>query len=281
MAGYDKLDFAKDVTHCAMIYTQPKHGIDLPLNKIPGIEDIARDNLKNAIKRINPKPEWFVIDDYVERWAMDFRKFLNRENYKKLTVRNDNKAELLDAVVNTLKSLIRVMNKEYENWHQRSLKEFLESDLSLGLYNLYTTSYIERVRAMDYVAKRLRELRQKIFIHRGNDHKISKTLTSFYSIGDEEILQALSKTLRSEITLRMYIVLINSKNIDDLFESRSVRLKGDKELAGYVDKYKEQLFRLTVALNKSGVKDSNLISPPLKSFENFGIKLQQIVAKHE
>ena len=281
MAGYDQLDFAKDITQYAIMCTQPKYGTNFLPNKIPDMEDVARENLKNAIKDIRHIPEWFVIDAYLERWTANFQRFLNRENHTKLLNNNKNKIESLDDIVNVLESSIRVMNMEFENWHKKSLKEFLESDLPLDLYNLYTTSYIERVRAMDHMVQRLYTLRQKAYSRPKNSHNTPKILTGLYGGNYKEILWALSGTLRSELTLRMYIMLINGKNVNDLFESKPIKLKGDKALAVYVDKYKENLFGLITALAKSGINDSNLISPPLQSFEDFGIKLQQMAAKHK
>lgn len=274
--NYSRLDFAKDFTLCVLVYTQPGRGINLPPTKIQNLDDVACDNIRDSIDQIHPKPEWFVMDDYLKSWKNNFKKFLLNNNHKKLLDPMRFRDTWPEDVADILGRLVKIMDDEYENWHRISMKGFFESNLPLELYNLYTISYRQRAYAMQYFEESLRTIQPEFYMHRGNNQKMKKVLYNFVE-QHKEVQQALLKTLHSEFALVFYLKLSNAEKPNDLFKNLPIISKNNDEFIRYMGEFKQNLSKLTVLMSRNRTDTIILSSPRLNAFEGLGEELRRVI----
>lgn len=299
---YDEQDFVKPALLYTLQYFQPslkkkdtsEHYmqttiIDLTPAKQPDLEKIVSSEIEFVANQISFKAEWFTVNDYLKLWKKYFKKVLDenmeiRRSFEALESDfADNPNEQFSLMIDSLDMLRLMLETSYDQWHRNIMAEFLKSTLPLELYNMYNLSYIEKISVIKSIIASLTRLRGRLYIIRANEKKIKTELKEFEKqLG--KLLDILTKTSRSEFTLRFFLRSSNASKLEDLFMTKPLTLNDDtkEKFTEYLDKFSDNLCELTNFLDKRHLNEDMMLlnSSESESFDDFDEKLREIVLKH-
>ena len=299
--NYDNQDFAKSATLYVLQHFQPnlkkkitserylkKTAIDLTPDEQPDLEKIISSEIEFVTNQVSFNAEWFTAADYLKLWKKYFTEFLNEniEIQKSLhTLESDfpdDINEQFSLMIDSLDRLRLMLKTSYDEWHRKTMAEFLESTLPLELYNLYNLSYIEKISVIKSLIVDLTQLRRKLHLVRSNEIKIRSALREFEK-RHRKLSETLTRMSRSEFTLKFFLKSNNAKELEDLFRTKPLTLNDSTEekFVEYLDKFRQDLSKLTNFLDKKYLDECmTLNSSESELFGDFDEKLRQIVLKH-
>ena len=299
--NYDKQDFAKSAVLYVLQHFQPslrkkiasKHYlkktiIDLTPDEQPDLEKIISSEIEFVANQVSFSANWFSTDDYLKLWKKYFAKFLNEhveiqeflQTFESDFPEDTN--EQFGLMIDSLTRLTFLLKTSYNEWHRKSMAEFLESNLPLELYNLYNLSYIEKISVMKSLVGDLIRLQGRLHLVRANERKIRVELTKFEK-QQRKLSGMFAKLSRSELTLRFFLRSNNAQELEDLFKTKPLTLNSNTEdkFTVYFNKFKQSLTEMTSFLDEKYLdEDMVLNSSESESFRDFDEKLRQIVLKH-
>ena len=299
---YEKYDYAKSsimyiLEHFKPHMTMTKEGpmylrkpyIDFSPDTKPDIEKMITSEILFVIDKIGFLPNWFNTTEYMQKWKKYFYDFLNEHNdLKKLIDKLESGVTLTpddeyDIIINSFKKLNEAFRNSYEVWHEKSVAEFLDSNLPFELYGLYNLSNLYRIDTLDMIVKNITEFSFHMHLSRGNSKKMDAMSNSF----DKKmriISNQLTSLTRSELIVRMFLKLKNSKTIDDLFTLIPLKLAKEDEAKfnDYLDSFRNSVQQYTgvveeVHLNKS----MELLENKEKIFLDFKNDIREILVNYE
>lgn len=299
--NYDKQDFAKSAALYVLQHFQPslkkkmesKHYlkrkvIDLTPDEQPDMEKIIHSEIEYVANHVSFKSDWFTTDGYLKLWKKYFTKFLDEHVEIQESLETfesdfpDDVNEQFSLMIDSLSRLVLMLKASYDEWHRKSMAEFLDSNLPLELYNLYNLSYIEKLSVMRSLVADLTRLQGRLHLVRANERKIASELSKFER-QNNKLSKMLSIISRSELTLRFYLKSNNAKELDDLFKTKPITLvkKSDEKFGMYLNDFRQNLFELTNFVDKKYLnEDIRLNSSKSESFNDFDEKLRQLILKH-
>ena len=298
--SYDKHEYAKSAVLYVLSHFKPnlnkksmgkhylkKTTIDLFPDEQPDLFKIIYSDIDYVTNKVGFDDDWFSIDNYLALWKKNFTKFLNehtevQESLDSFISNSNDIYEQFEMIIDSLSKLSSIMKISYDEWHQKSMAEFLDSDLPLELYNLYNISYIEKISAIRSLVGDLMRLRNMLHLVRSDERKIKNLLAKF-----EKNTNTLSKSLtelsRSELILKFYLCSKNAKNLDDFFKAIPLKLDKNSEVQFrlYFNSFRSALFTFTKSVDRKYL-DENIVlnSSKSESFIDFDEKLRTIVLKH-
>lgn len=299
---YEKYDYAKSsimyiLEHFKPHMTMTKEGpmylrkpyIDFSPDTKPDIEKMITSEILFVIDKIGFLPNWFNTTEYMQKWKKYFYDFLNEHNdLKKLIDKLESGVTLTpddeyDIIINSFKKLNEAFRNSYEVWHEKSVAEFLDSNLPFELYGLYNLSNLYRIATLDMIVKNITDFSFHMHLSRGNSKKMDAMSNSF----DKKmriISNQLTSLTRSELIVRMFLKLKNSKTIDDLFTLIPLKLAKEDEAKfnDYLDSFRNSVQQYTgvveeVHLNKS----MELLENKEKIFLDFKNDIREILVNYE
>lgn len=298
--SYDKQEYAKSAILYVLSQFKPnlhkksygkhylkKTTIDLFPDEQPDLFKLVSSDIEYVANKVGFTADWFSTDEYLTLWKKNFTKFLDehaevQESLNSFTSNSDDITEQFEIMIDSLSRLSLIMKISYDEWHQKSMAEFLDSNLPLELYNLYNLSYIEKISAIRSLVGDLMRLRSMLHLVRSDERKIKNELAKF-----ENKTNTLSKSLtqlsRSELTLKFYLRSKNAKNLDDLFKTIPLKLdeSSEKQFKLYFNSFRSDLFTFTNFVDRKYLnEDIVLNSSKSESFVDFDEKLCAIVLKH-
>ncbi len=264
---------------------QKRTVIDLTPDKQPDLEKIISNEIESVANQISFRANWFTTDAYLALWKKYFSEFLNE--YVKIqevldtfkTNFPDDPHEQFSLMIDSLSKLSLVLKTSYDEWHRKSMAEFLDSNLPLELYSLYNLSYIEKISVMRSLASDLTKLQNRLYLVRANNIKIKNELSK-YERQHKNLSEILTKTSRSELTLGFYLKSNSATEMKDLFRSIPLTLESSSEekFRIHLNIFRKNLFELTNFLDKKYLsEDIVLNSSKSESFKDFEEKLNQII----
>ena len=298
--SYDKHEYAKSAVIHVLSHFKPtmskkttgkhylkKTSIDLFPDEQPDLFKIIYSNIDFVTNKVGFDADWFSTDDYLTLWKKNFTKFLDehaevQECIDSFASNSDDVYEQFILMISSLSKLSLIMKISHDEWHQKSMAEFLDSDLPLELYNLYNISYIEKISAIQSLVGDLTRLRSKLYLVRSNEIKTKNELVKFEK-RTNALSTALSQLSRSELMLKFYLCSKNAKNLDDFFKVIPLKLdKHSKEqFRLYFNSFRHDLSTFTKFVDKKYLDDHiALNSSKSESFIDFNEKLHAIVLKH-
>lgn len=298
--NYDKQDFAKSAVLYVFQHLQPnlkkktrsthhlkKTVIDLTPDEQPDLDKIILSEIDFVANQISFNAKWFTPTDYLKLWKKYFAKFLNENLEIQTSFRavesdsSDDINEQFSLIIDSLDKLKLMLVTSYNEWHRKTMAEFLESTLPFELYNLYNLSYIEKISVIKSLIAALIRLRGKLHLVRANETKIRMELREFEE-QYRELSQILTRVSRSEFTLRFFLRSNNAKELEDLFKTKPLTLNDNavEKFTEYLDKFSHSIFELTNFLDKKYLNEDIMMLNSSESFDDFDEKLRQIVLKH-
>ncbi len=298
--SYDKQDYAKSAVLYVLNHFKPnlhkksfgKHYqkktiIDLFPDEQPDFFKMVYSEIDHVANSVHFKPDWFSTDKYVELWKKNFAKFLDehieiQESLDSFESDPNDVNVQFEMMIDSLSRLSLLLKTLYDEWHQKSMAEFLDSDLPFELYNLYNISYIEKISAVRTLVGDLMRLRSILYLVRSNERKVRHELKKF-----EQRTYAISRLLtnvsRSEFTLKLYLRSKNAQNLDDLFKTIPLNLdtNSDKQFKIFFNSFRDNLYVFTNFINRKYLDEDVLLnSPNSESFTEFDEKLRAVILKH-
>lgn len=299
--SYDKQEYAKSAVMYVLSHYKPnihkktigkhylkKTSINLFPDEQPDLFKIISSDIDYVTNKVGFDADWFSTDGYLALWKKNFTKFLNEHAEIQKSIdsftsnSDDDMSEQFTLMINSLSKLSSIMKMSHDEWHQKSMAEFLDSDLPLELYNLYNISYLEKISAIRSLKREFTDLHNTLHRVRANDVKIRNELVKF-----EKRTSALSKSLsqlsRSEFTLKFYLCSKNAKNLDDFFKVIPLKLdeNSKEQFKLYFNSFKNNLFTFTKFVDKKYLDESMALnSSKSEPFIEFNEKLRGIVLKH-
>ena len=298
--SYDKQDYAKSAVLYVLNHFKPnlhkesfgkhyqkKTTIDLFPDEQPDFFKLVYSEIEHVANSVHFKPDWFSTDQYVELWKKNFAKFLDEhtEIQESLDSFESNHNDInvqFEIMIDSLSRLSLLLKTLYDEWHQKSMAEFLESDLPFELYNLYNISYIEKISAVRTLVEDLIRLRSKLYRVRSDEGKIKRALEKFEQ-RNYAISQLLTNVSRSEFALKLYLRSKNAQNLDDLFKTIPLKLdtNSDKQFKMLFNSFRDNLYEFTNFIDRKYLDEDVLLnSPNSESFTEFDEKLRAVILKH-
>ena len=299
--NYDRQEFAKSATIYVLQHFQPslekkttsKHYvkrtmIDLLPDEQPDLDKMISSEVEFVVDKVRFNADWFTTGAYLNLWKEYFTEFLDenteiQELLQALRSDPDDTNEQFGLMMDSLARLRLVLKTSYGQWHRKIMAEFLESDLPLELYNLYSLSYIGKMSAIKSLTTGLAKLQTRLHLVRSNERKIAAELREFEK-HHKKFSETLTRTSRSEFTLRFFLKAANAKELEDLFRTKPLTLNTStekKRFEEYLGKFRQSLFELTNHLDKKHLgEDIMLNSSDSESFGDFDEKLRQTILRH-
>lgn len=299
--SYDRQEFAKPVAIYVLQHFQPslekkitsthyvkKTMIDLMPDEQPDLNKIIRSETELVVDKVRFRADWFTADAYLKLWNRYFTEFLDentviQESLQALQSNLDDINEQFSLITNSLKKLQLMLSDSYDQWHRKMMAEFLESDLPLKMYNLYNISYIAKASAINSFVADLNRLQPQLHVVRSNEKKIATELKEFEK-HHRRLSGMMTRTSRSESTLRFFLKTANAKELEDLFKTKPLTLNSGtekKRFEEYLGEFTQNLFELINHLGKTRLdKDIMLNSSDSESFADFDKKLRHTLLNY-
>ncbi len=298
--SYDKQDYAKSAVLYILHHFKPnlhkktfgkhyqnKTTIDLFLDEQPDLFKLISSEIEHVAETVGLNADWFSTDKYMKSWKKNFAKFLSehievQESLDSFESNSDDVNAQFEIMIDSLSRLSLLLKTSYDEWHQKSMAEFLESNLPFELYNLYNLSYIEKISAIRSLVGDLMRLRNMLHLVRSNEKKIRNELEKFEQ-RNYATSQLLTHVSRSELTLKFYLRSKNAQSLDDMFSTIPLKLdvNYDKQFKMYFNSFRDNLSVFTNFVNKKYLhEDITLNSSNSESFVDFDEKLRTIILKH-
>jgi hypothetical protein len=298
--SYDKHEYAKSAVLYVLNHFKPnlhkksfgkhyqkKTTIDLFPDEQPDLFKLISSEIDHIAKTVGLNADWFSTDEYMKLWKKNFTQFLGenieiQESLDSFESNSDDVNAQFEMIIDSLSRLSLLLKTSYDEWHQKSMAEFLESDLPFELYNLYNLSYIEKISVIRSQVGDLMRLRNMLHLVRSNDKKIKSELAKFEQ-RNYATSQLLTSVSRSELTLKFYLRSKNAQSLDDLFKTIPLKLdvNSDKQFNVYFNSFRDNLSVFTNFVDRKYLyEDIALNSSNSESFVDFDEKLRTVILKH-
>ena len=263
--------------------------IDLMPDEQPDLDKIISSEIEFVVDKVGFNADWFTAGAYLNLWKKHFTEFLDenteiRELFQTLQSDSNDYSEQFGLMIDSLERLRHVLRDSYDQWHRQIMAEFLKSDLPLELYNLYNLSYIGKTSTINSLKAGLDRLRTKVYLVRSNERKIVAELKEFEK-RRRGLSEMLTRTSRSEFTLRFFLRSANAKELEDLFRTKPLTLNTSterKRFEEYLGEFRQNLFEMLNHLDKKHLdEDMALNSSDSEPFDDFDQRLRQIILRYD
>ncbi len=298
--SYEKQEYAKSAVLYVLDHFKPnlhkksfgkhyqkKTTVDLFPDEQPDLFKMLSSEIAHVTNSVDFNADWFSTDQYVELWKKNFIQFLDehteiQESLDSFESNSDDVNTQFEIIIDSLSKLSLLLKTSYDEWHQKSMAEFLESNLSFELYNLYNISYIEKISALRTLVDDLMRLRSMFHLVRSDERKIRYELGKFEK-KNYAISRLLTNVSRSELILKFYLRSKTAQSLNDLFKVMPLKLDTiyDSRFKIFFNSFRDNLSVFTNFIDKKYLdEDIMLNSLDSESFTEFDEKLHALILKH-
>ena len=289
--GYNRLDHARTALSVIVQRFEPQiskknvnhytstTGFRLYSDEKLDVEKIFENEFTNAIETVSLSPDWLKVSDATTYWKTSFDGFMESSSlsnvFNEICLSELSYDQQIEMITTTTKMLQEYLIKSYEQWKKTSMIEFLNSDLPLELYNLYSFSYASKITVLKKITDLINNFRRDVYMVRSDERKISRKFSRFKD-DLEEINDHIQTTYRSELVLRLFLKCISGEKTSDLFTLIPLTISNHTdEFETYLTKFRDNIYRLVQFLDDDFSKQRKLLKQPTSN--NFKEDIQTII----
>ncbi len=291
MHGHNRLDHARTALSVIVQRLDPQiskenvnpytstTGIRLYSDEKLDVEKIFENEFTDAIETVSLSPDWLKVSDALAYWKNSFDGFMENTSlsnvFNEICLSKLSYDQQIEMITTTTKMLQEYLIKSYEQWTKTSMIEFLNSDLPLELYNLYSFSYVSKITVLQKITDLINNFSRDVYVVRGDERKM---LRKFLHFKDrlEEINDHMQTTYRSELVLRLFLKCISGEKTSDLFTLIPLTISNHKDkFETYLTEFRDNIYRFVQFLDADFSKQRKLLKHPTSN--NFKEDIQTII----